>query len=461
MATSMFYINQSGTNYQCIGQDGTVLGTSANADVVFNYAVTQANNAGAIFVAPNTTYNQTATIVITGVGTDRTLPASKLSIYGGGLSCNFNMTTPGVDNFKLNNNAIVDMINMRITQPDTSSGYGIFGADDGVFISTCCANSFFDELYIHGCDSTHACMFMQNPFSCTYGTVIVGSNNGSGVIFDATYPPTTSMIGHCGNCHFQHILGYSALYVLTIQALVTSAWINLMKFEQVETDGSGGAIYLHAANGGYVGHNWFYGLDLEALCTGSMHQVGIVGGTVVNNDFKGYMNVPNGKTAISISGGGSLGANTFDMQITIYDLATGVIFNDGNSDFNKNYYVLRSNGPWGGSGFTSAQFVISGTSVPRVNWQDCTISGSSPYAPLSNPNTVVQATVADGGTIAHGVGLTPTWVQVSGDGSASTDIISEVAASRTSTTCTIAIKTPAGAAGTTQTITLRAGWNSD
>jgi hypothetical protein len=58
------------------------------------------------------------------------------------------------------------------------------------------------------------------------------------------------------------------------------------------------------------------------------------------------------------------------------------------------------------------------------------------------------ASVADGGTITHGLGTTPTWVMVTG--TVASQIVSVTAIG--ATTFTVAIKTDAGGAGSSQTI---------
>lgn len=56
--------------------------------------------------------------------------------------------------------------------------------------------------------------------------------------------------------------------------------------------------------------------------------------------------------------------------------------------------------------------------------------------------------VADGGTISHGLWTTPSWVQVTPSVAGEMASVTAISA----TTFTVALKTHAGAAGTTQTV---------
>lgn len=64
------------------------------------------------------------------------------------------------------------------------------------------------------------------------------------------------------------------------------------------------------------------------------------------------------------------------------------------------------------------------------------------------PRIGAAASVADGGTIIHGLGATPTSVQITGSVAGELVAVTAIGA----TTFTVAIKTLAGIPGTTQTI---------
>lgn len=452
-----YYINKSGSNFQAIDANGNVARSSANGDVVCNYAITQCNNLGNIFCAPNTTFTITATLTITGLGTDVNAPVTMLNFWGSGFSTIFNVTASATDCFTISNGAHVNMQNLKILEPDSNSGNGIFGVDTGT-VQESVQNSFFNNIMVVGCDSSHACIWLKNPFLSDFGTLIVDSVNGNGIIFDATDPNI-----HIGNCHVNHIqCGEmpSAKYVLTLQALIQNAWINLVKVEQIEADMSGGCLQLltNQTNGyGNVTNNWFYGLDME---TTDAIFINVVGSN--SNYFKGFLSLENtNQTAFnvvhnSVNDINSTG-NIFDFDIGLGNNGSTTIIVNERSDFYAfavNEYILRIMN-WSDP-LTTNQFVF-GAAIPKVTWK----SADSGTGSLKNPNTVVKANVADGGTISHAVGLIPTWVVVSGDGSSAVNIVTELASARTDTACTIQIKTPAGLAGANQTVTLRAGWHSD
>jgi len=87
------------------------------------------------------------------------------------------------------------------------------------------------------------------------------------------------------------------------------------------------------------------------------------------------------------------------------------------------------------------------TNLGTIQHSLCHFSGTNKLE-----NAGAAAGVADGGTIAHGLHTTPTWVQVTG--TVASEIITATAIGAAN--ITVAIKTDAGAAGTNQTIYWRA-----
>jgi hypothetical protein len=83
------------------------------------------------------------------------------------------------------------------------------------------------------------------------------------------------------------------------------------------------------------------------------------------------------------------------------------------------------------------------------------ISGGSTW--IKNPNRWITGNIADGGTIAHNVGLIPTIYDVKATLAGEYARVTAVDINN----LTVAIKTFAGAAGTSQPLICYAGFHSD
>jgi hypothetical protein len=423
---------------------GSVSGTTA--DTVINACYTAVNNAGVIMLKASTTYTCTATLNFAGSATDTYSQHSGVWFLGGGWTTIISQTGSGVNGITLSNRAVVNLQNFQVNMPTSSSGNGIFGADTGAQSKDAIIFSYLDNIEVVGGDSSHTAIWIKNPYNSYFGYFSCAVN-GNGITFDATDTAT-----HIGNCYFKYLYcnsQSSSSYALTVQALVTSSAINLVKFEQLNLDTQGGGIHLAVANGGSVTNSWFYGLDLEGQTTQIFIDVQNTtnGSNIRYNHFQGYMTAQTGQTAINAStNGANHGGNNFDLNVVLNDnSAATVIINDATNIYEVEV-VYNINFFSSGTAATTNQYVL-GAGV-KITWVG--------YG-IKNPSSGAAANVADGGTITHNVGLTPTWVMITGSIAAQEYAVTSIGA----TTFTVAIKTTGGLAGTTQTIYWRAGYNSD
>lgn len=397
-----FYINKNGSNYQCINALGAVVSSNTDAAVCINYALANGASGVFIFVAPHTSYNQATAIGIVGAASGAFFngtPATEVFLWGGGYSAIF-VPAAGVNSIELSNNAIVNIQNFSIHLPTASSGNGIIGLDTGTS-GISITDSYFDNICIYGGDSTHACLWIKNPTSSSFGYIFVQSITGSGVIFDET---VTRGVNICGNTSFKHLVGQItgsiSTYVLTIQALVNQAAINLIDFFHIDIY-AGGGIHLQAKNGGLVGNCGFNGGDLEA--TGKQVFIDVDGSSQISNhtfNFN-YMSVNAGQIAIDESAAnGNHWGNVYN--VVVLSDGSSVILNDGSSYPQlANTYNFRASGV--APSLTSGQIVIGGGASPVISW-NITNAG---YSPQLNPNSGIAAGITTGTAIAHNLGITP------------------------------------------------------
>jgi hypothetical protein len=442
--------------------------SNAVFDDVVNYVQTQVGTNGRIILDPNTNYQLTiAPMSFAGIGTDLAAPNTMIQLHGGGLSCIITQTVANAHGIVLSNGAHVDFRSFRLTMPDTNSGNGIYGVDTGAQSPESITASYIGDIYIHGCDVTHFGMYLKNEYDNDYGKITIGSMNGSGLCLEAT--DIGNGVGHVGNSDFKHISAYTALYPITFKCTTSGAWLNLITFSQGHYYTTGGVFHFQVANTGVIDQIICNGSDIEgqgATATQIFMDFAITGGTISNIEINGFMSLHAGQIGISAlyptgvqSGNISYGGWKFDLVLS--NTNTALLLTDTLNQYGNINYYSQNEYHFRTSIFTApilaTQFNLAAGTNPKITWQSFDSGNHS----VKNPHTVVAANVADGGTIAHGVGVLPTWVIVEGDGSSAVNIVTELASARTSTLCTIQIKTPAGLSGANQTVTLRAGYYSD
>jgi hypothetical protein len=442
IASNLVFASGKRLTYQGGALPFVTVGTDAGCDydeTELQDATTALSNKGVIQLFPNTTYDISDDLKIVGLGTSD----GKLRIIGGGISTIINQTASNKNAITLSNNAQVDLLNFQITMPSATSGHGIFGADTGANSKQSIVNSYMDMLKVSGCDSTHAPIWLKNPFFSDFGYLdLSGTSNALGLVLDAT---NTSV--NTGNCHFRHVISNvadSAGYAVTLQALVASG-MNFIKFDRIDSNSAGGCIHIKTANAGGINNNWFEGLDLEGGTTQIFIDNDSSGDRVWSNTFKGFMNVVDNQVAINapLAGYGYNG-NIFDLDIGLGNNASTskILVENASINWTPNTYNFR--------------VVPNGyTITTKITWV-CGAGGSNPQQ--RNPNSGATASISDGGTIPHHLGITPVWANVSGSVAGEILTVSSLDA----TNITVAIKKRAdGSAGTSQTVYWRAGWNSD
>jgi hypothetical protein len=420
--------------------------TDGTADEVqINQAISDLNGLGIIQVLQNTTYNLDNPISIVGSSSWFTagVPNRKLIIKGCGDSSLFNMTASNKNGIELSNNSVVDLLDFKLRMPDSNSGDGIAGLDSGTN-PVSITQSYWNNIRVTGCDNTHSCVHLKNPFYLTVPNIAV-NGNGNGILLEATAGYNN------GNSLFGHILAEYCLggYSFTMQSLVNTATINLIEIQHIDTYGSYAGLHLNAKNGGRILDSNLWGLDLESSHKQIFVDVDNTSEiTGIRFDVE-YMQLNGGQIAIDESAANdSHGGNSY--RVNLQSDGSSVILSDGGNGYRyPNTYDLLLKG---NNGLASGQIVISGTS-PKINWR----GWGSGYYLMKNPNSGATS-ISDGGTITHNIGIEPTWVNAIG--TVANEFISITA--KSATTFTVAIKKRSdGSAGTTQTVYWRAGYYGD
>jgi len=444
---STYYYAKNGTtgNYDYL---------SSNASYVINSAITACKYKGLVHLQ-SVTYVLDSSIMLVGLGTDYDHPASGVSLIGEGYGTILHQNGVNKDGIIIKNAWGGQLRDLRIEMPTSNSGYGIHGMDNGANATYSVMNAYIGEIAIEGSDSSHACMYLQNPFFSTFGFLHLTNNNGDALVLEATHPTI-----NVGNCHFQHIKIGSAgqgHYGVTLKATQPSSYINLVKFEQIQAYCAGIPIFLHVNRTSDINFCWFEGLDLEGGGEVGNTEIYIkaddAGSHIAQNDFKGEMWLHSGKTAIRFESAGvgtqiSAFENSFDLGVYMDDVATNTaLFNESYTQGPNQYsfnILLAS-----GTALTTNQFIYT-WGRPKVTWLLTTPGGYS----FSNPHSGRTASVSNGTWIPHYVGITPLYVTCSN--SVKGEFVSVIAVNATH--FQVGIVNYNGTAGTQQTIYWQAGW---
>lgn len=204
--------------------------------------------------------------------------------------------------------------------------------------------------------------------------------------------------------------------------------------------------------------NWFIGQLFKATlasCWGSTQQ-----SITVNTFGTGFLLQGPNTADIQFHGGFALNNNSHGVQLTNSGgVPSNIRFNNFTSGSSAG--GAQGNGKAAGGGYgiavdnacTNIRFdggaLASNATGPVSLGSSGTIINNAPVGYI-NENGGVAATVADGGTISHGLAAQPTRISLTGTNAAANNIIT--ASNQSSTTITVAIKTTAGASGTAQNI---------
>jgi hypothetical protein len=213
---------------------------------------------------------------------------------------------------------------------------------------------------------------------------------------------------------------------------------------------NGNGIKLSVANGGRIQCNYFHDCDFEGTGTQILIDAG-ASGNISNNYFNGYLQPADNNVAVDASAANSNHfGNVFNFDCYMADVAaTRKIWSDGFTGYgtpNRMHLNMIL------GALTASQFTLAPSSI--ISWNGANASADW----MSNPHSGATANVADGGTISHRVGITPSWIIAFG--TIPNNIVSVIASG--STTFTVAIKSGStGATGSAQTIHWKAGYYSD
>jgi hypothetical protein len=343
----------------------------------------------------NTQYDQTDALVMTGKAADRDCPSESIGLIGTGNNTLLNMTGVSKDSIQIKNACAAVIKNLKIIQPAANSGHCIYGMDDGANFSECINEALFENLTLDGCDATHYNLYLKNPFYSALNRIQCRSGTGGNVILDSTAATKR------GNSTFKDFYMYcpSGKYCITLQALVNNGALDFCNFIAPQMTTAGGGVKLSCANGGLIFSNHFIQGDFEASEKNILIDAG-ASGEIDYNTFEGYLYPLDNQTAIDCSAANNNhGGNLFDFHcFPATAAATLKIVNDATTGWKPaNIYHFRF-----GNSFTAANNFTIGAGLPRFSWEGTDGSGS-----IKNPNWGITS-VADGGTLNHRLGATPT-----------------------------------------------------
>src|SRR5208282_2500798 len=446
-----YLINKSGSNYQAInGTTGNIDYTNTNASVVINDAVTALTNGGLIHLAGNTTFNLTTPVSITG-GNNGTNTNTWI-LEGEGNSSILQQKNAGIDALVISGETRVVLRNFYINMSGTA-GRGIFGNCTSPNYS-CFRESIIENVNIEaggqtgGTPGAYAYMvYLINPFqsliqrcrwsgSPTTAAFRLENGNGSGGVGTTKFFGNSNFIQLFLNLEGQAAAGCHGLSM----GAATSSSI-----------GGSSSTIMNLNN--FAG---LYMLNQSSTRTGS-HGVSLEGGSKFNKfdfvDIEGF------DTAIYLNGVGygqnqSVYNNTFNggfVDGISYNIYT-TLETRANEFKSLNLLVggskgISDNGDGGSSaaGPNIFEDLGSGAFVPVSIANKAIVRGffGNSYATNNGANTV-----GDGGLISHGLLATPKTVIAIG--SVAGQIVTVTATS--STAFKVAIKTPSGGSGSSQTI---------
>jgi hypothetical protein len=426
-----YIINLNGSTYEAHNRVGTLI-YSGTFDSVVASCRSALNTGGVIHLKGNTTYNLTVG-ALSFVGNHQFF-TQQIIFEGEGWNTVIAQTVANANGIEVSQAMNIYFRDFRILMPTNNTGHGIYGMDTGTigYGAKCCMSfGGIDNLFVSGCDINHYPIWLKNPMSIHVGFIVVYDEHEHGLVIDGT--DTTYQ---AGNCFLADIYGD-----VLIQSKISGCSINDITIAKMS---NGGRLALLVENGGGLVNIRVSGIDIERG-TGSCISVISNGGIIRDCSFEGYISCGYPATGVTTNTGGS----RYNLGINSIGGTSTVIINDTSNDIANEFNLML----WTALDYIASQFVSTSGKFTWRGWD-------SGYNRISNPTTIVQASTADQATIPHYVGLTPTWAVITGDGSAPTNIIGEKASVRSSTTCTANIKTPANAAGTTQTVTLKAGWHN-
>lgn len=382
-------------------------------------------------------YNLTDELLFTGTGLGAGAdPDVYLIFLGSGWGTRLVQGGVSKHVIHVKNNFYGEIGKFKVIQPAANSGHGVFGDKTGVGSDVSFGNGKLHDIYSFGGDATHSPFYFINPFWTDMENLWGRTGAGDAMVFE------NDGIANYGNVTIKHGVLYSpsGKYMITVKG--TTGIMNYLTFEgRWNMCCPSGGVKLR----GDASYNDFLSLDLEQAETGILFDA-VAGKYARHNYFHGFLTVKTNQTGIDADSATAVhGGNVFDLDVWMDSVAAGT-------------YLLKDRVGWQPSNEYAFRFInqdpvagifsinSGGNARPKIRW----FSGSR-----RNPNGGV-ANIADGATIAHNIGVTPTWWDVK------TTVAGEYArATGDATNLTVAIKTFAGGVGSVQDIQWKAGYYNE
>jgi len=426
------------------GLSGAISYIGTDFLTVLNQCRTAMGSAGGIIKLKTGAYSLIDEILVTSPAiVDGGDPVGKLGIWGEGFGTILTQATAAKNGITLRNRCQVDFRDFKLVMPTVNSGHGLASDNTGVGSDCGFQSSYFENVYVKGCDVTHSPWYLVNPFWSKFNNIWGRHDTLHGI---ACVIINDSATINYGNCTFNNPVFYaggSSGTLLWIEGV--NHIMNLNTFENASlATPSANALCLK----GDVTHNKFVNADIEAAEKGILFTP-VAGKYLRGNKFDGYIQVQSGKTGIDISSAQS-GAGMNEFVFSAHMVAIGA----GN-------YILRDHIGWQPRNVYNLFF---DTDV-ATNIIDIAVGTaySAPLLKLHSANSCISpnggvTSISDGGTIAHGCLFTPNRVSVIG--SVANEIVALTAVDGTN--LTVAIKKRVdGSAGTAQNIYWKAGYYSE
>lgn len=419
-ATATYTVKTDGTNYWAVRYDGYKAFEGTEATTLVQSVINTVNNNGVIDVGLGT-FQLHGELLVN--GTNENDPTKRLTLRGMGEGTIFNQNTAGANGIRVMNDAVVDLLKFKITMPSSNSGHGLYLSNEGGTSSTARISaqwSNLENIYVIGGDSTHYPIYLVNLYWSKVKTLWGRTTQGDAFVIE------NNSTSNRGNNVFENLHGYTSIsskYAFKI--LGTVGYNNLNQFNSIQYDSPGKGMLIK----GGVSDNWFFGIDSEA--DGTQIQFEEISGLYgKGNTFQGYMLIPSGGTGInSTTTLYTFGGNKFDFHVIMASTTVGnYVLKDNVAYQPVNEYNLVL-----GNAVVSNIFSVTATSGyhPIIRWKSVAANGNMQL----NPNTG-SATLSDGSTITHRVGITPTSYWVSGSVAGEWVMVTAI----NSTTMTVSIK---------------------
>jgi hypothetical protein len=161
--------------------DRSNLPTFKNTDIgaLVNSVIGVIGDSGSIHITTGK-YTQTTTIVIAGNGS---LPYNQLTIYGDGLSTNITENASNVSNFKIINNASVNLHDMQMFSGNLG-GPNILADTTGSGSECSMQRSQMTNLFLNNASTTLPAAWFKDFFTLTSTNCTIVSNSNSAVILE-------------------------------------------------------------------------------------------------------------------------------------------------------------------------------------------------------------------------------------------------------------------------------------